>query len=336
MPPCPHPALDRRHPTGAGRLRLPDLFAGELEEDIFEGRLVHADRPYLNPDPAGGKDYLGDPGLAPVDAEVEGRAGPVDGLDPLELRECPHLLIADPVVHLQGDDVRPDQVFQVLGGVQGDDPSLVDDGDPLAEVVCLLHVVSRQDYGDPLLLVHLQDVPPDVPPGLGVQAQRRLVQKEDVRMVHQPPGDLKPPLHPARVVLHQYIRFLGQVHQLQDLGDPRLAGLSVHPVHPAVKVQVLPARELAIDGGVLEDDPDGVSDRIPLPADVEAPDGGPSGGGPEHRGQHLDDGALSRAVGAEEAEELPLLDVEVDPVDGCKAVEPHGETAGGDGWTIHE
>jgi len=184
--------------------------------------------------------------------------------------------------------------------------------------------VGGQDYGDPLLLVHLQDVPPDVPSGLGVKAEGRLVQKKDVRVVHQPPGDLQPPLHPPGVVLHQDVRLLGQVHQLQDLGDPRLAGLSIHPVHPAVKVQVLAAGELAIDGGVLEDDSDGVSNRVPLPFYIISPDGGPSCRGPQHCGQHLDDGALSRAVGAEEAEELPLLDVQVDPVNGSEAVEPHG------------
>ncbi len=47
---------------------------------------------------------------------------------------------------------------------------LVDDGDAVAQLICLVHVVCRQDDSDVLPLLQVPDVAPDVVTALGVQA----------------------------------------------------------------------------------------------------------------------------------------------------------------------
>ena len=241
-----------------------------------------------------------------------------------------------PVSDLQDDEIRTDLVFEVFGAVQSHDPSPVDDRHPVTEVVGLLHVVGGDDHGHPLRPVHILDIFPDVPPGLGVQTQRGLVQEQDVGMVHQASGDLQPPLHPARVVLQENVGLLSQVYQVQNILDPLLPQAGVHAVHPAVEVQVLPARELAVHAGILEDHPDGAAHGVPLSADIMTPDQGAAIGGPDHCGEHLDYGALARAVGSQEAKEFALLDMEIHLVHGGEPVEPHGQTARGDRRLIHD
>ena len=59
---------------------------------------------------------------------------------------------------------------------------------------------------------------------------------------------------------------------------------------------------------------------VPAPTRVDhvvAGDRGRAGGRPQQRGQHPQRGGLAGAVGAEEADHLALLDVEVDAVDGA-------------------
>ncbi|SLM22283.1 Uncharacterised protein [Streptococcus dysgalactiae subsp. equisimilis] len=53
--------------------------------------------------------------------------------------------------------------------------------------------------------------------------------------------------------------------------------------------------------------------------DVEAMHGDRAGRGPRQAGEHADQGRLACAVGAEETEELALLDLEGDVVDGLQA-----------------
>src|SRR5438105_12617795 len=58
---------------------------------------------------------------------------------------------------LEPDDLlRADRPLQRGGSVERDDPSVIDDRHPIAELVSLLHVVRRQQHGtsDPLQLAY--------------------------------------------------------------------------------------------------------------------------------------------------------------------------------------
>src|SRR4029450_12632289 len=66
----------------------------------------------------------------------------------------------------------------------------------------------------------------------------------------------------------------------------------------------------------LQGDPDGPPDLGRLPDDVETGNPGGALGRLQQGGEHAHRGRLARAVGAEEAEDLPFRDLEVDAVDG--------------------
>ena len=65
---------------------------------------------------------------------------------------------------------------------------MVDDGQPLAEPVGLLHVMRGHDEGQPALVQAAQRLPQEAP-GLGVEADRGLVEEQHLRVVHQGTGD---------------------------------------------------------------------------------------------------------------------------------------------------
>jgi hypothetical protein len=86
-------------------------------------------------------------------------------------------------------------------------------------------------------------------------------------------------------------------------------------VHRRLQPHVLAAGQQRVEGGLLQ----GGADRRPhlraFGDDVEAPDPGAAGGGREEGGQHQHSRRLAGAVGAEEAVDLTLANLEVDAVD---------------------
>jgi hypothetical protein len=73
-------------------------------------------------------------------------------------------------------------------------------------------------------------------------------------------------------------------------------------------------------------DPAADADRVF--EEVVAGDGGRPGGGPQQRGEHAQRGRLAGAVGAEEADDLAGVDVEVDTADRLHGAGAGGERAG--------
>ena len=75
---------------------------------------------------------------------------------------------------------------------------MVDDGDAIAELVRLVHVVGGQEHGE---VVRRLDAPEHLPDGGArdrIEAGGRLVEEEDARLVHQAARDLHAPAHAAR------------------------------------------------------------------------------------------------------------------------------------------
>ena len=69
--------------------------------------------------------------------------------------------------------------------------------DDVRRHIGLVHVVRGHEDRDLLTLLELLDVVPDRATGLGIEADRRLVEKQHPRRVHQTAGDLQPAAHPA-------------------------------------------------------------------------------------------------------------------------------------------
>ena len=98
------------------------------------------------------------------------------------------------------DDVAPDMPADQFGRLPLDQQaSPVHDDQPVAEAGGLVHVVGRQQDGKPVRPELLQTLP-DLVARLGVEAGRRLVEDQELRLVEERPGHDETPHHPAREV----------------------------------------------------------------------------------------------------------------------------------------
>ena len=88
---------------------------------------------------------------------------------------------------------------QRRGGVAGDDPAVVDDGDAVAELLRLLEIMRRQQHGD-AAGVQLAHIAPELLAQLDIDARRGLVQHQDRRVMDQRLGHQQAPAHAPRQV----------------------------------------------------------------------------------------------------------------------------------------
>ena len=134
--------------------------------------------------------------LAVVGVEQDPVGEPLDPLGEAVELAVERLLDAGREAQL-GDLARRVALDQLARRALGDDLRLVHDDEPVAELLGLVHVVGRQDERHAALLEPVEAVPEQVA-GLRVEAGRRLVEQQQVRLVDQRPGDRQAPLHAAR------------------------------------------------------------------------------------------------------------------------------------------
>ena len=67
---------------------------------------------------------------------------------------------------------------------------MIDHDHPFAQPLDVAGVMRREQHGDTFPLIHLQDQLADALLGDDIQANRRLIQKQDTRAVEQGRGDL--------------------------------------------------------------------------------------------------------------------------------------------------
>ena len=174
--------------------------------------------------------------------------------------------------------------------------------------------MSRTERAAALQL--LQQLPHGAPADR-VECARRLVQQEQRRRSDQRLRDAEALLHALRHRLDPAVARVGQADQLEQLGALGLAAAGAR--EPLVQreqlVRRVPAGEAKQLGEVAH-----------LPPRVEragagAADLGPSAGRPDEPAGDLDQRRLARPVRAEQADELALVDLEVDPAErGRRAV----------------
>ncbi len=100
---------------------------------------------------------------------------------------------------------------------------MIDDGNAIAELVRLVHVVRRQEHRQLALGLDSPEHLPDAHARYGIEAGGRLVEEEDARLVHEPSRDLHTPAHPARQVFHLRRPPLRELDGLEQLVDQLLA-----------------------------------------------------------------------------------------------------------------
>ena len=130
-------------------------------------------------------------------------------------------------------------------------------------------------------------------------------------------GDQQPPLHAARQGARIGIGLVGQVHRREQLVALPLGRRNA--VQPGLDLQRLARREERVEDDLLRDDADRPLGVARMLVDVEAPDRHLAAGLHDQAGEDVDQRRLARAVGAEQAEDLPARHVEADVVERALA-----------------
>ena len=206
-----------------------------------------------------------------------------------------------------------------VGRARGDHPAGRNDDHRVGERLCLVHVVGGE-HDRPALRTEPADHLPRVAAGRGIEAGRRLVEKDELGVPDESEPQVEPPLLTAREVLHPRPGLLLEAHQLDDLRDiPRTrvqaGSLGEHLGH----------RQVRLDRAFLEDDPD-LGAQAPI---------APLGVHPEHRDrarvaravtlQDLDGRRLAGTVRAEQGDHLTARHFEVDAAESRDAPVGLGE-----------
>lgn len=283
------------------RFLLPDHPAREMEEDVLQARFsqVHAiDREAVL---LGHRDELGDPPLSFFHRQVQNIFMPAEFFDPVQRFDLGHQGLRVPL-DLEADDVAAEDILELMRRVEGHEFPVVHDGDSVAEIIGLFHVMRRQDDRDPIFFVQLFNIIPDVPARLGVQAEGRLVEKKDFRVLDQPARDLEAALHAARIFLNQDRSLIGQIDEVEDGLDPPLPFVFFYTIHHGVELEVFATRQFAVQGLFLEDHADAFADVVAAFGHIVPGDFSTPRRWFEKRREHVDRRRLSGAVGAEKPE----------------------------------
>ncbi len=104
-------------------------------------------------------------------------------------------------IELERDDLaEADLALQLARGAARQDAPGLDEGDLVAELVGLAHVVRRQHDRDPLLAAEPRDVGAHAHGDVGIETERGLVEEEELRLVDQRLGERDALLEPGRQV----------------------------------------------------------------------------------------------------------------------------------------
>jgi hypothetical protein len=168
---------------------------------------------------------------------------------------------------------------------------------------------------------------PEVGARLRVEAGRRLVEEHELRRVDEAERDVEPPALAAGQRRARPVPEALEVHPGEQLPA---AGRGVGPadaVEAGLVDDLLAGARLGEAGAALGDVADPPADADRVLEQVAAGDGGRAGGGAQQRRQHAQGGGLAGAVGAEEADDLAGVDVQVDAAHGFDGSGTGGEGA---------
>ena len=105
-------------------------------------------------------------------------------------------------------------------------------------------------------LVQVLDVGPELVAGLRIEAERGLVEKQDLGRVQESAGDFQAALHASGKCLDVIVPAFPELEQFQQLFDALRALLARDLVEHGVQFHVLVGGLLAVEAGVLEHDPE--------------------------------------------------------------------------------
>ena len=159
------------------------------------------------------------------------------------------------------EPLAADLRLELVGRALGDDPAVVDDDDLVGQQVGLLEVLGGQQQRRPARDEALDDLP-HLGAAARVQTGGRLVEEQDRRVGHERAGEVEPAAHAARVGLARAGRPASSSRNAASSSRARSRErLRAQVVEPADHVEVLEARQVLVDGGVLARQPDACGAR---------------------------------------------------------------------------
>ncbi len=164
----------------------------------------------------------------------------------------------------------------------------------------------------------------------GSRPGRRLVEEQHARSADQARRDVQTPAHPTRVRLRGPAGCLGQIEALQGLGRALAGFRLVEPVQATDHLDVLEPGEVLVDRRALAGETDPVAKLLGVGDHVEAVHLGATAARQQQRRQDPNRGGLAGAVGTEQAEHHPGLDIQVDAFQSFDVTEPAFEPLGTD------
>jgi hypothetical protein len=201
---------------------------------------------------------------------------------------------------------------------------VVHDGDGVAGPLDLVEEVGGQ-HDRAAIGHHRQDQFTHLGHPGRIQPVHRLVQEEQLGVGQQAGGDPQPLAHSHGVCRDPVVAAVGQADPLQRRPDAiprgRLACRGQQP-------QVLPAGEMGVEPGFVDDGADTSERRVAMPRDGVSEQGHRAGIGVGQPQQHPDERCLAGAVGAEVTERRSPWDQELDAVHGGFRPETLGEPVG--------
>src|SRR5215472_8767946 len=201
----------------------------------------------------------------------------------------------------------------------GDQLAVIDVGEVRA-ALGFIHVVRGHKKSD-AAAAEVEEQVPQLAPGNGIDARRRLVQVNDLGIVEHGAAQ-REPLFPASGELAGktlFVRFDGiTMHGLFNLA---FGFSTAQAVDLRVEAQVFQHRKVVIQRELLAHVPDAQLDLVGILGDVNPIDHAAACGKRKNPAEHLDDRGFARAIGSEKAEYLSGLDFKAHAVDGDHVAE---------------
>ena len=206
-------------------------------------------------------------------------------------------------------DLSADAVFELVPGSLRDHLPVVDDGDPVGQLIGFLEVLGSQQQRRPLAPQLAHDGP-DLVAAARIQARGRLVEEQHPWAGQQARGDVEPAAHAAGVGPGGPVGRLSQVEPLEQLAGAAACVLAGHVEQTAEHLQVLAPGQELVDRRELPRQADQVADSASLAHDVVAQDLRAPRIGRQQRGQNANQRGLARPVRAQQAKHHPRWDLE--------------------------
>ena len=210
-------------------------------------------------------------------------------------------------------DQRPTRRLRLerSGRVEREQFAPVDDRKPVAQAVRFVHVVRRHHDRAPALVQIAQNVP-QIESSLRIEAHCRLVEKDDVGLVHQRAHDHQPLLLPARQLSHLGASLVGETEALEQLVRALGRNVERNAEVRGVKLEILEHVQTEVGIRPLWNDTNGLADAHGVFYDVSSSHDCLPRRGAHTRGEDSYRGRFSGAVRTEQPEEFAGADIEIE------------------------